>query len=75
MPCAQEDFWSTVPERDDFVGIRSQGDTECTRQSKICQLEVPLVIDQQVLGFEISMKNASRVAEFDSLDQLVQISL
>lgn len=42
--------------------ISPQGDTKRARKTKVCELEIVVLIDEQVLRLEISVKNAVRVA-------------
>jgi hypothetical protein len=42
--------------------VRSQGDTECSRQAKVSQLQVALSIDEQILGLEIPVQHTMRMA-------------
>ena len=52
---AEKDVGSSIPESYDFVGEGIDGDAKCSGQTKICQFELAFVVDQKVLGFEISM--------------------
>lgn len=45
-----------------LVGISPHGNTKRPRQAKVCKLEVVAFVNQQVLGFEITMKNSMRMA-------------
>lgn len=53
------------------MGIRPQRDPKRTRQPEIGQFQVSLLVDQQVLGFQIAMQDAVRVAVVDAADELV----
>jgi len=41
--------------------------TECPCQSEISNFQLPSLVDQQVLGFKVSVKNPVVVTECDSL--------
>jgi len=58
-----------------FVGVRSYWDTKSPRQSKICEFNVSVGINEQVLWFEISMKDTMAVTVVQPLEQLIQIAL
>lgn len=53
-----------------LVGISAQRDTESTRKTKVSQLEVTLLVDEQVLWLEISVQNAVGVAVVDAANEL-----
>ena len=40
---------------------------KCPPQSKVGQLDGSLLIDEQILWFEVSMQDTSRVTEHDAL--------
>lgn len=52
------------------MSISPQGHTKGSRQTKIGQLEVTIAVNEQVLGFEITMQNAMAVAVADALHHL-----
>jgi hypothetical protein len=84
--CTQEDFWCTVPKCNDlqmtsvrplrqhwrsyFVCIRPHRDPEAPCEPKIGNLEVCIVIDQQVLRFQVPMDNTLCMAENQTRAQL-----
>lgn len=45
-----------------LVGISPHGNTKRPRQAEICELEVIALVNQQVLGFEVAMKDSVRMA-------------
>ena len=54
-----------------LMGISSHRNTERARKSEISQLEVVTAIDQQVLRFQVAVKDAMRVTVEESRIQLV----
>lgn len=52
------------------MGVRPQWDSECSRQSKVCQFKVSLAIDEQVLGLQVPMQDTVAVAVTDALNKL-----
>lgn len=49
--------------------------SKSSRQTKVCQFDLPLGVDEEVLGLQVSMKNSVRVAEGQALQQLEEITL
>jgi len=52
------------------VGVGPERDTEGSSETEICELEVTVLVDEQVLRFEISMEDSMSVAVVESLDEL-----
>lgn len=57
------------------MGIYPDWHPESPGQPKVCQLDHSLVVNQQVLGFQVSVEDPSTVAEQDAFQDLVQIAL
>ncbi len=57
------------------MSVRADRHPERSRQAKVCELDLPLGVDEEVLGLQISMKNPVRVAEGQALQQLKKITL
>ena len=55
--------------------ISSQRHTKRPRQSEIRLLQIPLFINQQILGLQITMQNAMRMAVSNPRDQLIHEAL
>lgn len=55
--------------------VHSDWHSEGTCQPKVCQLYHSLIIDQQVLGFQVTMQNPAAVAEQNPLQDLIQVTL
>ncbi|MEQ2173416.1 hypothetical protein GOODEAATRI_031952, partial [Goodea atripinnis] len=53
---AQQDVWRSVPQRPDYLYPKLNQNL-FKELTKICQFELPSIIDQQVLGFQVSMEN------------------
>lgn len=67
----QQNVRGSVPEGDDLVGESVDGNPECPRQTEISELEFSGGVDEQVLGFQVSMQNSVLVAVGDPGQELV----
>jgi hypothetical protein len=72
VPTAKQDFGSAIPQGDNLVRICPQRDTKRSREAKVCQLEITVTVDEEVLGFEIAVEHAAAVEVVDTLDELVR---
>ena len=70
---AHQDIGSSIPKSDDLVCEVLDGNSERTRQTEIGELENSFLVDEEVLGLEVSMKDFVLVALGDSVEQLVEI--
>ena len=52
------------------MGVCPERNTEGSSETEICELEVTVLVDEQVLRFEISMKDSMSVTVVESLDEL-----
>ena len=68
---AEEDVGSAVPEGDDLVGEGVDRNAECSGQTEIRELELALVVDEEILGFQVSMEHPIFMAKGDTLEELV----
>lgn len=69
---AKQNLRCPIPQRDHFVSVLLDGYVEGASQPKIGQLySFFLLVDQNVLRFEIPMNNAIAVAEINCQQQLV----
>ena len=57
------------------MGVDTQGDPKRSSKSKIREFEVPRFIDQEILWFEVPMKDPACMTVLDSLDELVEVLL
>lgn len=55
------------------MGVGTERDAECSGESKVGELEVALLVDEQVLGLEVAVQDAMRVKVVHSLDELVRL--
>lgn len=67
---AQEDLRRPVPERDHLVRVRPERHAERPGKPEVGDLQVPLLVDQQVLRLEVSVQHPVRVAVVDALHEL-----
>jgi hypothetical protein len=59
-------------QRDSYlVGVGAQGDTKGSCQTEISKLKVTLLVNEQVLGLQVAVQDAMRVAVADTSAQLV----
>lgn len=68
---AEQDFGSSVPEGDDFMCVGAERNTEGASKTEVGKFEVTFFVDQQVLGFEIAVKDAVCVAVVKTSNELV----
>lgn len=68
---AEEDVWGAVPERYHFVGEGVDGNSEGASETEVREFELAFVVDEEVLGFEVAVKDAVVVAEGYTLQELV----
>lgn len=54
-----------------LVSVGAQGHAKCPRETKIRQLQIALLVDEQVLGLEVAMQDAVGVAVFHTVAQLL----
>jgi hypothetical protein len=52
------------------VCVDANGNTNCPRKSKIGKLYCAVIIDEQILRFQITMNNATLMTEADTLTNL-----
>lgn len=57
------------------MGVGAQGHPEGSSQSEVGQLDGPQLVDEQVLGLQVSVDNPMRVAEAHPLQQLEEVAL
>ena len=57
------------------MGVGAQRHPEGSSQSKVSQLDGPQLIDEQILGLQVSMDDPMRVAEAHPLQQLDKLPL
>jgi hypothetical protein len=62
LATAEQDLGRAVPESDDFVSVGAERDTKSASQTKIGQLQVALLVDEQVLWLKIAVQDAVGVA-------------
>lgn len=57
------------------MGVDPDRNTKSSGQAKVCQFDDALVVDQQVLWFQVPVKDTVTVAEVYSLQDLVEVAL
>ena len=72
---AQQDLGGAVPQGDNLMGVSPQGHHESSGKAKISNLDNAFRVDQQVLGFEVTVHDAAAVAKVQALQNLVQVGL
>ena len=58
-----------------LVCVSADGNPKGPCQTKVSELDLPLGVDEEILGLQVSMKNPVRVAEGQALQQLEKITL
>jgi len=72
---SHENFGRAVPERDHFVRQGANGRAKGAGQTKVSNLENTVARDQQILGFEIAVHDATGVAKRETAADLKEIRL
>lgn len=75
MLLTKEDFRSTVPESNNFMGVSLDWETESTSETEIGKLDHTILVDQQVLRLEVSVHHSVSMAVSCSLKDLVSEAL
>lgn len=68
---AQQHVRSTIPQCHHFVREGVDRDAESTGQTEVAQLELPLLINEEILRLEVSMENPILMTKGDALEELV----
>lgn len=58
-----------------LVCVDSDWDPKGTGQAEICQLNYTFIVNEQVLGLQVSMQNPPTVAEQNPLQDLIKVTL
>ena len=53
------------------MGVCAERDTKCAGETKVGELEVAFLVDEEVLGFEVAVQDAVGVAVARAFEQLV----
>ena len=72
---SEEELRCSVPECHDFAREGSHGHREGAREPKICDLELPVLPDEDVLRLEIPVHDSVRVALVDAQEDLTEVAL
>mmetsp|Transcript_9431 Transcript_9431/g.22236 ORF Transcript_9431/g.22236 Transcript_9431/m.22236 type:complete len:483 (+) Transcript_9431:329-1777(+) len=72
---AQQQLRWAIPQRDHPVGQLAARVVKRPRQAEICQLQLPLVVDQEVGAFDVAMQHAVLVAICQPFKQLLHVTL
>lgn len=68
---AEQDIGGTVPKGDHLVGKGVDWNTKGTREPEISELKLALVVDEQILRFQVAVQYSVFMAEGDPLQKLV----
>ena len=55
--------------------VSSDGYTKCSPQSKICQFDGSLLVDEKVLRLQVSVEDTTRMTKHNALKYLVCVAL
>lgn len=75
MLLSEQDFRGSVPESDHFVSVGLDGQSKCPCQAKVRDLKNALIINEQVLWFQVSMHNSIAMAVLNGVQDLVCVHL
>jgi hypothetical protein len=70
LATAEQDFGRAIPQGDDLVRVGAQGHAKGAGETKIGELEIAVLVDEEVLWLEIAMQDAVGVAVAHALAQL-----
>ena len=70
LATTEQNLRRAVPEGDDLVSVGAERNTEGASETKIGQLQVALLVDEQVLRLEVAVQNAVGVAVASALEEL-----
>ncbi len=58
-----------------LMGVDPDRNTKGPSQAKVCQFDNSLVVNQEVLGFQVPVKDSTTVTEVNALQDLVKVAL
>lgn len=58
-----------------LMGKDPDRNTRSSSQAKVCQFDNSLVVDQEVLGFQVPVEDSTTVTEVNALQDLVKVAL
>ena len=67
----EQDVRGAVPEGNDFVGEGVDGNAEGAGETKVGEFELAFVVDEEILGFQVTVEDAIFMTECNSLEELV----
>lgn len=70
LAATEQNFGRAVPESDDLVGVSAERNTKGASQTKIGQLQVALLVDEQVLRLQVTVQDAVGMAVARALEEL-----
>lgn len=62
----EQDVRGAIPECDHLGAVTSHRDPEGPGQTKVCKFQLPILVDQKILRFEISVKNIVSMAVIEA---------
>lgn len=57
------------------MGVDPDRNTKGPSQAKVCQFDNSLVVDQEVLRFQVPVEDSTTVTEVNALQDLVEVAL
>ena len=70
LTTTEQNFGRAVPESDDLVSVSAERNTECAGQTKIGQLQVAFLVDEQVLRLQVTVQDTVGVAVARAFEEL-----
>jgi hypothetical protein len=70
LATTKQNLRRAVPEGDDLVSVSTERNTEGASETKIGQLQVALLVDEQVLRLEVTVQDAVGMAVASALEEL-----
>ena len=67
----KKNFWCSVPESNNFMGVSFDRKTKGSSKTEVSKLDISIVVDQEILRFEISVHDSVSMAVGCTLEDLV----
>lgn len=75
MLLTEEDLWGPVPQSHNLVCVCANRQAHSSSQAEISQLKTTLRVNQEVLGLQVTVQDATRMAVSHPTYQLIKVTL
>mmetsp|Transcript_23375 Transcript_23375/g.33025 ORF Transcript_23375/g.33025 Transcript_23375/m.33025 type:complete len:203 (+) Transcript_23375:300-908(+) len=73
LATAKKNFGSAVPKSDNLMSVRADRHTEGTSQTKVGKFQGSVLVNEQILRFEITVKNSVAMAKGNPFEKLPHV--